>query len=162
MAKGVVRDVQYSAFSNSNVYSTSMAASKMAFHLLSASRPVRPRQLSNSLRTFSWHEIALFDPLLPDRYDQSAGWSSLVARWAHNPKVGGSNPPHATKFLITNAFRRSRKAFLLNLLTICSQNSSREFRIYMILPSGWLVGKGQNKSSSCSTTLRSSSPTRCV
>jgi hypothetical protein len=29
-------------------------------------------------------------------YDRSAGWSSLVARWAHNPKVGGSNPPPAT------------------------------------------------------------------
>ena len=26
----------------------------------------------------------------------NAGWSSLVARWAHNPKVGGSNPPPAT------------------------------------------------------------------
>ena len=25
-----------------------------------------------------------------------AGWSSLEARWAHNPKVGGSNPPPAT------------------------------------------------------------------
>jgi hypothetical protein len=31
-------------------------------------------------------------------YDFSAGWSSLVARWAHNPKVGGSNPPPATKW----------------------------------------------------------------
>src|SRR5215467_7528531 len=30
-------------------------------------------------------------------YDRNAGWSSLVARWAHNPKVGGSNPPPATK-----------------------------------------------------------------
>jgi hypothetical protein len=30
-------------------------------------------------------------------YDRGAGWSSLVARWAHNPKVGGSNPPPATK-----------------------------------------------------------------
>jgi hypothetical protein len=29
-------------------------------------------------------------------YDDTAGWSSLVARWAHNPKVGGSNPPPAT------------------------------------------------------------------
>jgi hypothetical protein len=29
-------------------------------------------------------------------YDRGAGWSSLVARWAHNPKVGGSNPPPAT------------------------------------------------------------------
>jgi hypothetical protein len=26
-----------------------------------------------------------------------AGWSSLVARWAHNPKVVGSNPAPATK-----------------------------------------------------------------
>ena len=26
----------------------------------------------------------------------AAGWSSLVARRAHNPKVGGSNPPPAT------------------------------------------------------------------
>ena len=31
-------------------------------------------------------------------YDPNAGWSSLVARWAHNPKVGGSNPPPATKY----------------------------------------------------------------
>ena len=30
-------------------------------------------------------------------YNTSARWSSLVARWAHNPKVGGSNPPRATK-----------------------------------------------------------------
>ena len=27
---------------------------------------------------------------------RDAGWSSPVARWAHNPKVGGSNPPPAT------------------------------------------------------------------
>ena len=27
-----------------------------------------------------------------------AGWSSLVARWAHNPKVAGSNPAPATIF----------------------------------------------------------------
>ncbi len=32
-------------------------------------------------------------PLLYD----DAGWSSLVARRAHNPKVGGSNPSPATK-----------------------------------------------------------------
>ncbi len=28
----------------------------------------------------------------------SAGWSSSVARRAHNPKVGGSNPPPAILF----------------------------------------------------------------
>ncbi len=30
--------------------------------------------------------------------DFVAGWSSLVARWAHNPKVEGSNPSPATIF----------------------------------------------------------------
>ena len=30
-------------------------------------------------------------------YDLSAGWSSLVARRAHNPKVAGSNPAPATQ-----------------------------------------------------------------
>ena len=39
-----------------------------------------------------------FDGALLGCYDRSAGWSSLVARWAHNPKVGGSNPPPATNF----------------------------------------------------------------
>src|SRR3974377_880429 len=40
---------------------------------------------------------AKFDREYSLRYDETAGWSSLVARWAHNPKVGGSNPPPATK-----------------------------------------------------------------
>ena len=29
--------------------------------------------------------------------DIAAGWSSSVARWAHNPEVAGSNPAPATK-----------------------------------------------------------------
>jgi hypothetical protein len=41
--------------------------------------------------------LAVFDDVQGIVYDRSAGWSSLVARWAHNPKVGGSNPPPATK-----------------------------------------------------------------
>ena len=38
---------------------------------------------------------------LNNRYNLrlTARWSSLVARWAHNPKVGGSNPSRATKYL---------------------------------------------------------------
>ncbi len=31
-----------------------------------------------------------------------AGWSSLVARWAHNPKVAGSNPAPATNEIQRN------------------------------------------------------------
>ena len=38
-----------------------------------------------------------FDPSRKDCYYQVAGWSSPVARWAHNPKVVGSNPTPATK-----------------------------------------------------------------
>ena len=34
------------------------------------------------------------------QYTSNAGWSSLVARWAHNPKVAGSNPAPATKAII--------------------------------------------------------------
>ena len=33
-------------------------------------------------------------------YDVGAGWSSLVARRAHNPKVVGSNPAPATKYFL--------------------------------------------------------------
>ncbi len=35
---------------------------------------------------------------LRKEYDIVAGWSSLVARRAHNPKVAGSNPVPATKW----------------------------------------------------------------
>src|SRR6266849_5932252 len=36
-------------------------------------------------------------PPLAEVDGTDAGWSSLVARWAHNPKVAGSNPAPATK-----------------------------------------------------------------
>jgi hypothetical protein len=41
-----------------------------------------------------------FDPLNLQEYIQRAGWSSPVARWAHNPKVVGSNPTPATKNIL--------------------------------------------------------------
>ena len=40
--------------------------------------------------------VSKFDAIRHGCYHRTAGWSSLVARWAHNPKVGGSNPPPAT------------------------------------------------------------------
>src|SRR5579864_625862 len=59
-----------------------------------------------------------FDASRAGCYDQCAGWSSLVARWAHNPKVGGSNPPPATNLLSVRSgdignrtFRRHRLHF---------------------------------------------------
>ena len=41
-----------------------------------------------------------FEPGLSLQTNFVAGWSSLVARWAHNPKVGGSNPPPATNIML--------------------------------------------------------------
>ena len=43
-----------------------------------------------------------------DRWHRVAGWSSSVARWAHNPEVVGSNPAPATneKSSGTTQFRR--------------------------------------------------------
>ena len=35
-----------------------------------------------------------------------------LARWAHNPKVGGSNPPPATNFLVAAAHRRGIEQWL--------------------------------------------------
>src|SRR5438270_330676 len=50
-----------------------------------------------------------------DCYIGFAGWSSLVARWAHNPKVGGSNPPPATNLPCGNpSLSRSRTYSLSN------------------------------------------------
>ena len=48
-------------------------------------------------------DVLLKNPIVKAKYQFKksefiAGWSSLVARWAHNPKVAGSNPAPATKF----------------------------------------------------------------
>jgi hypothetical protein len=39
-------------------------------------------------------------PYFNGEYKSDAGWSSLVARRAHNPKVVGSNPAPATNLLV--------------------------------------------------------------
>ena len=38
-----------------------------------------------------------FEPCRPHLSTNIAGWSSPVARWAHNPEVDGSNPSPAMK-----------------------------------------------------------------
>ena len=47
-----------------------------------------------------------------------AGWSSMVARRAHNPKVVGSNPAPATKFSNPRFYR----GFFLGLMTGISES----------------------------------------
>jgi len=46
--------------------------------------------------------MAKFDPTPLNCYTDSAGWSSPVARWAHNPKAAGSNPAPATNSIPVN------------------------------------------------------------
>src|ERR1700739_3864469 len=50
-----------------------------------------------------------FDPVFLRLYDESAGWSSQVARWAHNPKVAGSNPAPASELFPRKELRLTRR-----------------------------------------------------
>ena len=43
----------------------------------------------------------------------SAGWSSLEARRAHNPKVTGSNPVPATKSIVTEPLESAAVFFFV-------------------------------------------------
>ena len=56
---------------------------------------MRP-ELGGTSGRYAISEPSLIDPDDTASYNQSAGWSSPVARWAHNPKVVGSNPTPAT------------------------------------------------------------------
>ena len=44
-----------------------------------------------------------------------AGWSSLAARRAHNPKVAGSNPAPATNFQSNVIFRPQNSTLIDNI-----------------------------------------------
>ena len=58
----------------------------------------------------------------------SAGWSSPVARQAHNLKVAGSNPAPATNYLYNNVLRR----FL-------APQKGQESGHYRSEPAGWVT-----------------------
>ena len=45
-------------------------------------------------------------------FDLDAGWSSPVARWAHNPKVAGSNPAPATNLFEISKFEFRNSNFI--------------------------------------------------
>ena len=64
---------------------------------------------TNSLTAFSSVCIVLLS---------DAGWSSMVARRAHNPKVVGSNPAPATKFSNPRFYR----GFFLGLIAGVSES----------------------------------------
>jgi hypothetical protein len=53
------------------------------------------KNLQICLQDIGW--FAIVSPLDATYVESDAGWSSLAARRAHNPKVTGSNPVPATK-----------------------------------------------------------------
>ena len=52
-----------------------------------------------SSANFRADKLFLIARIQQRNYSRNAGWSSLVARQAHNLKAAGSNPAPATKFL---------------------------------------------------------------
>jgi hypothetical protein len=74
---------------------------------------VKKTRLRQSL-PFINRKAAWFDPAGYGCYYQGAGWSSPVARWAHNPKVAGSNPAPATNngYLFKDFHFQRMEAFL--------------------------------------------------
>ncbi len=47
-------------------------------------------------------------------FTADAGWSSSVARWAHNPEVTGSNPvPATTKHLVRARLLKRDRALII-------------------------------------------------
>ena len=64
-----------------------------------------------------------------------AGWSSPVARWAHNPKVAGSNPAPATKLYLDQRSPVSGD-LLLSLARISIPARSPFSVIFSLSPSG--------------------------
>jgi hypothetical protein len=58
-------------------------------------------------------------------HSSDAGWSSLAARRAHNPKVVGSNPAPATKYNWSIAFALGQFYFVLIWHHSTSQNTNR-------------------------------------
>ncbi len=53
---------------------------------------------------------------------------AAAARWAHNPKVGGSNPPPATTSLQVRDASRTRSGWRLVIFPICYLSSLTQLR----------------------------------
>ncbi len=62
---------------------------------------VSHREIKNNEAEFSFALLLQVEMFLNILAAVDAGWSSLVARRAHNPKVVGSNPAPATSFSVT-------------------------------------------------------------
>ncbi len=82
-------------------------------------------------RSSQGRKLDLFGGALYNSSSPVAGWSSLAARRAHNPKVVGSNPTPATKYFLKNP-STLRLGFLLCALPLANQ--TRTWQLEKILP----------------------------
>ncbi len=79
---------------------------------------------------------------------RSAGWSSLVARRAHNPEVVGSNPAPATNKIasqthsLTFSFAKNRPNSWANRGQKVSRRASQDpfFHVWKIFPKKLVMG----------------------
>src|ERR1700726_4125891 len=79
------------------------------------------------------------------RYSQCAGWSSLVARQAHNLKVAGSNPAPATNLSLRMAL--GYRVYVLqnnegNFYIGLSEDVIRRLKQHNLGESRWTKGRG--------------------
>src|SRR5208282_2055584 len=74
-----------------------------------------------------------FDGSLRLRYSKYAGWSSLVARRAHNPKVVSSNLTPATKLLLYKRVPRTVQPSEFAILVV---NGISGLRLLLRVPRG--------------------------
>ena len=77
----------------------------------------------------------------PQKGAHIAGWSSPVARRAHNPKVGGSNPPPATILTCQKRYlaKKSRKHAVYGIFLYPKLGVSLKdiFRLFQALVRSW-------------------------
>src|SRR5450830_24861 len=72
--------------------------------------------------------FAIVSPLDATYVESDAGWSSLAARRAHNPKVTGSNPVPATKHCSTSLYNLS-PTLVAGLLFSAARKAGAENRL---------------------------------
>ena len=109
---------------------------------LKHSIPSRTRPLSTVapmvLRLKTWESRSLPDLIRTNfvcsfNISSSAGWSSPVARQAHNLKVVGSNPTPATKTMILLRFLRAKWAYFRKIAMLGKMSVSLVFVALLVL-----------------------------